>query len=165
MLTNEMTYAFTSKSTSGLSLQLKNEVNIISGGEKMEFVALWDTGATGTCISHDVVKKLHLQPVGKQSIRTPSGFATVNTYLVDIELPNSVVVKEVCVCESEIGSQGIGALIGMDIITKGDFAVSNYNGKTVFSFRVPSETITDYVSQFRAKRIAGSHGRGKRKKK
>ena len=29
-------------------------------------------------------------------------------------------------------------LIGMDIINLGDFAVSNHNGKTTFSFRMPS---------------------------
>jgi len=33
----------------------------------------------------------------------------------------------------------------MDVITMGDFCVSNFNGVTTFSFRVPSEGKTDYV--------------------
>ena len=45
---------------------------------------------------------------------------------------------------SKIGAQGIDVLIGMDIISKGDFAVSNYNGKTQFSFRLPSQEDVDY---------------------
>lgn len=40
-------------------------------------------------------------------------------------------------------------LIGMDIITLGDFAVTNVNGKTVFSFRYPSCEKIDYVNDAR----------------
>ena len=36
--------------------------------------------------------------------------------------------------DSEIGNQGIDVLIGMDIISMGDFAVSNFSGKRQFSF-------------------------------
>jgi uncharacterized protein YecA (UPF0149 family) len=35
-------------------------------------------------------------------------------------------------------------LVGMDIIGQGDFAVSNYGGKTVFCFRVPSVGMSDF---------------------
>ena len=57
------------------------------------------------------------------------------------------------VLDSEIGNQGIGMLIGMDIITKGDFAVSNYNGKTMFTFRMPSESTLNFVSGIKASNI------------
>jgi hypothetical protein len=33
---------------------------------------------------------------------------------------------------------GTGVLIGMDIIGQGDFAISNYEGRTKFSFRIPT---------------------------
>ncbi len=46
--------------------------------------------------------------------------------------------------DSEIGKQGIDVLIGMDIISNGDFAVSNYDGKTYFSFRLPSQEHVEY---------------------
>ena len=36
-------------------------------------------------------------------------------------------------------------LIGMDIIGLGDFAVTNADGKTTFSFRVPSVEEIDFV--------------------
>ena len=40
---------------------------------------------------------------------------------------------------------GFDALIGMNIIAQGDFAVSNYKGITVFSFRMPSLACLDFV--------------------
>jgi preprotein translocase subunit SecA len=35
-------------------------------------------------------------------------------------------------------------LIGMDIIGLGDFVVTNFNGKTMFSFRMPSMASMDF---------------------
>ena len=35
----------------------------------------------------------------------------------------------------------------MDIITSGDFSITNKNGITVFSFRYPSITEVDYVQE------------------
>mgnify|MGYP003298516742 CR=1 FL=1 len=40
-------------------------------------------------------------------------------------------------------------LIGMDVIRYGDFTISNYNGKTKMSFRIPSIQETDYVEEAR----------------
>lgn len=58
-------------------------------------------------------------------------------------------------------------LIGMDIINKGDFAVSNYQNKTVFSFRMPSESLMDFVTGIKwANAIKQKNApKGRRKKK
>lgn len=156
-------FAFTTKSKGGLMNRLMNQVFIDIGDKKVEVPALWDTGATGTCISTEVVKSLGLKPTGKKNIQTPSGRSEVNTYLVNILLPNSVRIPDVEVCDSEIGNQGLGVLVGMDIITKGDLAVSNFKGITMFSFRVPSQNATDYVPQANILNKIGTHGKGKRK--
>lgn len=37
----------------------------------------------------------------------------------------------------------------MDIISKGDFSISNYGGRTIFSFRSPSMASTDYAKQIK----------------
>lgn len=56
------------------------------------------------------------------------GKGSANTYLVNILLPNRVEMYQVKVAEGEIiGSAD--ALIGMDIISKGDFAVTNFNSE------------------------------------
>ena len=35
-------------------------------------------------------------------------------------------------------------VIGMDVICNGDFAVTNKDGNTTFSFRIPSEETIDF---------------------
>ncbi|MCC8047446.1 MAG: aspartyl protease family protein [Clostridiales bacterium] len=101
--------------------------------------AQWDTGATGTCISKEVVKYLKLAPIGMVSVNTPSGAGVMNKYKINLILNNEVKISDLSVMDSEIGNQGIDVLIGMDIISLGDFAVSNFEKKTQFSFRVPSQ--------------------------
>ena len=159
------TFAFTTRSNGGLMSQLVNQVVVKTKDKTTNAIALWDTGATGTCISTDVVKSLSLVATGMKNIKTPSGQSQVNTYLVDIILPNNVTIKDVEVCDSDIGNQGIGVLIGMDIIKMGDFTVSNYNNNTVFSFRIPSQSVTDYVLQISIQNKIGTHGKGKKKHK
>lgn len=145
---------------------LKSVVTLKNEDCSMDVVALWDTGATNSCIAMDVVAGLSLISTGKIPMSTPSGSRIADTYLLDVVLPKDVHIDDLMVCDSEIGDQGIGMLIGMDIITKGDFAVSNYDGKTVFTFRVPSIALTDYVAQIRKQNIIGErHGKGKRKRK
>lgn len=161
---NKVYYAFTTKNN-GLAKSLRNEATISFNGKSITIPALWDTGATISCISMDVVSKLALVPTGKNIISTPSGKKEVGTYLLDINLPNNVKITDHTVCDSDIGAQGLGMLIGMDIIGMGDFAVSNFNGTTVFSFRLPSKQTTDYVAQIRCENIIGQkHGNGKKKK-
>jgi len=44
----------------------------------------------------------------------------------------------------------IGILIGMDVISCGDFAVTNRDNRTVFTFRMPSIARYDYVKEHEA---------------
>lgn len=110
----------------------------VSINSNIDAKALWDTGANCCCISYDLVKKLNLKPIGAMPIATPSGAAVYNKYMINIELPNKIILKDVTVCESEIGAQKLDLIIGMNIINKGDFAISNFDGKTKFSFRIPT---------------------------
>lgn len=164
-MVNNIFRAFTTK-YNGLATSLRNTVAVKTDNTSIGALALWDTGATRSCVSHDIVNKLSLVPIGKASIRTPSGASIVDTYMVDVVLPNDVLVKDIIICDSDIGTQGLGILIGMDIIKMGDFAVSNFDGKTTFSFRLPSKFVTDYAKQIIAENTIGpKHGRGKRKRK
>ena len=128
--------------------------------------ALWDTGATRTCISEEIAKELNLVPTGKEIINTPSGTSVQNTYLIDLLLPNGVTIGNVMAIDTKIGSQSIDVLVGMDIITLGDFSVSNYNKKTYFTFRVPSQKHADYCNEGRINNLIGkTHGKGNKKRK
>lgn len=124
--------------------RLLNKIVLSSNSILDQALAQWDTGATNTCISEETALKYKLKPISIAQSRTPSGMLTAPVYLIDIILNNELRFKDWKVIGSKIGSQGIDVLIGMDIISKGDFAVSNYNGKTQFSFRIPSQEDVDY---------------------
>ena len=112
------------------------------------WIGFWDTGASRSSISQRIVDDLNIIPVGNTNIGTANGMVTVNTYFVDFGLPNGVTVKNVLVSCANLGSD-IDILIGMDIIKHGDFAITNTNSKTTFSFRTPSIQEIDYVKESR----------------
>lgn len=163
-MTNIQYSAFITKSNR-IKNQLISKVSINAANSSFEVDAIWDTGASGTCISDEVALKLNLPVTGMCEIKTPSGTMEVPMYLVDIHLPNNVIMKDVTVMGSKIGEQGLGALIGMDIISRGDFAVSNFNGKTVFSFVAPSMQVIDFVPKSNTyNKISLSHMQKNKKK-
>ncbi len=100
------------------------------------FKAIWDTGATNSVITDNVAKQVSLVPTGKAEAHGVHGKSTVNTFIVDILLPNRVCIPNVRVSEGKLLDK-IDILIGMDIIQLGDFAISNTNGKTIFSYCLP----------------------------
>lgn len=115
--------------------------------KSIKWKAVWDTGATGTCISQNVVNQLNLIPIGKTTSSTAGGIVECNTYCVDIILPNGVTANDFVVQEVKLTDCDL--LIGMDIIRHGDFSISNHNGKTKFSFRIPSIAHIDYVQEYK----------------
>lgn len=109
-----------------------------------KYKALWDTGASGTCITQKVVDECGLMPITRAIVRHANGETTAPVYLVSIFLPSNVVFPQIRVILAKLPDE-IDLLIGMDIIGSGDFAVTNFEGKTVFSFRAPSIERIDFV--------------------
>lgn len=110
-------------------------------------MALWDTGATASVIGASTAQALGLIPSGVVNTRHAGGAAISNTYIVNIRLPNNVGFVGVRVSEFADEPTEFGAIIGMDIIASGDFAVTNVSQKTILSFRTPSIAMIDYVSE------------------
>lgn len=115
-----------------------------------KFNAIWDTGATNSVITENVVKKCGLSQIDFTQSHTASGIRTSKVFLVSLRIPNNIIFPSVRVTDGNIAG-GVDILIGMDIISKGDFAISNFQGKTVFTFRMPSIELTDYVTNSHAK--------------
>ena len=110
------------------------------------FEAIWDTGATRSMVTQAVIDACGLKPSGKTTISHAEGETSdVDTFLVDILLPNEVLVKGVRVARAVLKDADV--LIGMDIITLGDFAVTNVGGKTKFSFQFPSQEDIDFAAK------------------
>ena len=149
---SEKISAFTN-SFAGLSALLQSQVTIglafnpdhSAPKPQTLFDAIWDTGATASAISERVVKKCGLKPTSITEVNTAGGLVYCDTYLVSIGLPNNVGFPEMRVTEAPL--VGIDVLIGMDIILRGDLVVTNYQGKTVFSYRTPSASKIDFVQE------------------
>lgn len=108
---------------------------------------IWDTGASSSSIDQRVVDSLNLVPVGSAKVSTANGFTNAKTYIVNISLPNNVIVNQTLVTAVNLGPD-IDVLIGMDIICLGDFAITNLNRETSFSFRIPSVDRIDFVKDY-----------------
>ena len=111
-------------------------------------IAIWDTGATNCTITATAAKNLGLVPVSKATVNGVHGPKEVNVYFVTITLNNENITLTTQVTETAELSPGreIGMLVGMNVISKGDFCITNHGGHTVMTFRVPSIETVDYVA-------------------
>lgn len=101
----------------------------------MQVEAIWDTGATNSVITKKIVEALGLIPTGQTIVRGVNSENLANTYLINIVLPNRIQIAELNVTECNINNCDM--LIGMDVISLGDFTISNHGQKTLFCFSIP----------------------------
>lgn len=114
--------------------------------------ALVDTGASGSCISRGFAEstKLISFTMTKSTMTksfTAQGSHFVPVYRIDLLLPNNVMFVNIPGVEFS-GGRDFDCIIGMDILSKGDVAITNANNEMVFSFRMPPDKFhTDYTKQ------------------
>jgi len=91
--------------------------------------ALIDTGASMSAVDVAILGSLGLQPTGQTTVSTPSNpAAQVSSYAVRMtfaQIPGAPIVEPMSVLGCQLAAQGIGALIGRDVLTN---AVLIYNG-------------------------------------
>ena len=124
------------------------EIANVLTGQIVSTKGLWDTGATGSSITKSMASALGLISLGKRHVRGVHGINETDVYYVSITLDNkNITIKaKVTECNELSHDKSVGLLIGMNIITMGDFAITNYQGATTMSFRVPSLQKIDFVN-------------------
>lgn len=130
--------------------RISQAFNPISGGvhpPTFEFNAIWDTGATATAINRNVIETCGLKPIGITEVNTANGTRRAEVYLINVILRNNVGITNIRASEADI--HGADVLIGMDIISQGDFAITCREQKTIFSFRIPSICTIDFVEEYK----------------
>ncbi len=120
---------------------------ILSNGTETDIKAEWDTGVAYSCISNELVNKLGLKPIKTVLLETSDGQIQSNVYTINLVLNKDLQISIDVNSEVGIEDKGIQCLIGMDVISLGNFAISNYNGKTCFSFRYPSKGLIDFTEE------------------
>lgn len=111
-----------------------------------EYEAIWDTGATYCAITQKVVDELGLSVKRPIQTNTANGLRDTYAYLVNVFLPNNVMIPGRWATLSTI--KGADILIGMDIIGMGDFAVSRVEDNIKFTFQLPPTHSTDYQQEY-----------------
>jgi hypothetical protein len=110
---------------------------------------LWDTGASHSSISKETAEVLGLEPMGEIAVVSARGEALENYYIVSITIPDLLFLPKLRVTEF-VSNEAFGIIIGMDVISKGDFAITNVNGVSTFSFCVPGMETIDYQERILA---------------
>jgi predicted aspartyl protease len=127
-----------------LTLPVKISIADTEGGEYLTN-GIIDTGADGSVISHHVAKVLGASPYSFTRSNTASEQNVITPmYRASIQLKDDVIISGLNVTAGSL-VEGTECLIGMDILTMGDLAVTNFEQKTCVSFRIPSIQHIDFV--------------------
>ena len=105
---------------------------------------MWDTGATISAITPKFAEELQLIPAGTVAIRSATGLQDVGFVLLTIELPCGILKQNIkmAICDF---SADIGVILGLDIITLGDFELFHGNNHTVFNFTSPPKGLQKFI--------------------
>jgi hypothetical protein len=139
----------------GLYKQIITEVIVTNPitKESIRTYGIWDTGATDSAITKEFADLIGLNVVSYTTVQSAHTTQDVPVYNVTMTLHNKNITKtfNVTECCRLSNDSSINVLIGMNIISMGDFAISNFNGKTVMSFRMPSIQSIDFVKSINRK--------------
>ena len=114
-----------------VSRVIKTEIKVNSAPQI--FTAIWDTGATATVIDEQVAIDMGLIEFNSVLQYTAGGSRQARVYVIDLVFPNGMVFYNVEVSDGIL--YGCDILIGMDIITQGEFLITNSSGKTTMNYK------------------------------
>jgi hypothetical protein len=113
-----------------------------------------DTGCNVTSITRRLARTLALMPTRYDDAQTSAGEIQTSLYWASIILPHEIMFPNIEVVEFVEKKKDslkrmkpeddFDVLIGMDIITSGDLAITNDAGNTVVSFRKPHGPYIDF---------------------
>ncbi len=140
--------AFTWKGVSRLrSIIVSVNVNV-PGSPAKTYKGLIDTGASNTCVTKKVVDELGLVQVSLVENHTAGGkVENCPVYVADIQINGphrSILFQKNLVVEIQ-PSDTHDLLIGMDILTAVDLAITNKGGVTKITMCYPSTRDIDFV--------------------
>ena len=116
---------------------LESYVAVGGEGSMMAVNALWDTGSTESLISEKIVKMIEPILKNKSKYVTRDVVIECETYAVSLSLSDEITFRDVLMKKADLSDKNDDIIIGMDIISRGDFEIRNYNNLVEFAFRIP----------------------------
>lgn len=120
-----------------LSKALESYIAVSGESAMMTVKALWDTGVSQSCISPETVKAIEPIRRSKEKIVTAEETTEIEMYAISVSFSDEITIRDISVEKRDLSDKNVDMLIGMDIISRGDFEIRNYHGLTQFAFRVP----------------------------
>ena len=112
-----------------------------------QFVAIINTAVVQSRIAKHIVARLGLEPLDQVPGIGKTGLEEDPRFQVDLYLPNQIRFTPMIMGSYDSLTQPFDCIIGMDILRFGDLSLSHVDGRTMFSFRVPSIAGVDYVKE------------------
>ena len=107
---------------------------------------LWDTGSTGCLITADLAERLELKPIDRVIVYHHDGESQEYVYLIFLYLPSKHFTEvKATACHTNLAT--FEFIVGMDVISQGDLAISHANNRTFFSFQLPSAKTIDFTKE------------------
>lgn len=100
--------------------------------------AILDTGVTDSMGTQDVVKALQLEPIAHQVVQTCNGPFESELYLVNFQLSDKITHTGIAVARGIV--DGGQALLGLDVILKGDLCIVNDDKGILLEYVMPSHS-------------------------
>ena len=116
---------------------LESYVAVGGEGSMMAVNALWDTGSPESLISEKIVKMIEPILKSKAKYVTKDTVIESETYAVSLSLSDEITFRDVLMKKADLSDKNVDIIIGMDIISRGDFEIRNYNNLVEFAFRIP----------------------------
>lgn len=108
-----------------------------------EATAIWDTGSECTTISRKMAQHLCLATIGEIESHHTGGHSIAYTYLLNLRLPNGIEFEGLRVMDGNFDDVDI--LIGMDVLSQCDFAITHPSNQTKVSFQIPTIDDIDFA--------------------
>jgi predicted aspartyl protease len=155
--------AFTLKHVEGRWDKINLAVTVTNPANRLSFdvQARLDTGCNVTSITKRLARTLSFVPLRFEMTQTSAGEMQSSIYRATVQLQNGITFPNMIIgefMERKISGQrkakpedDFDVLIGMDIITAGDLAITDDAGNTIVSYRKPHGPFIDFQNDGYAK--------------
>jgi len=126
---------------------LITEENICHNDKFIPINALWDTGSSESVISSKLATKFLLKPIGSALLNGTNLSNRTNVYEIILLPANEQKINLQVTGSRQISESNIDLLIGLDVISMCDFALSADDENICMSVRYPSNGSIDFTNE------------------
>lgn len=126
---------------------IKTKIGILTNKGMRYVDALWDTGATNTHISQDLIDAFSFKKVAKAITTTHRGTEPTDTYEATLELPTGGIFCDLEVLSGNYDDLDFEIVVGLDVIKHCDFHMDYLGEHPVLTLRHECDGDEDYYTE------------------